>query len=154
MFRGEFSLSLDSKGRLAVPTRYRDRLAELCGGKLIVTISLMDQCLSVYPFPDWQRIEDEIKALPALDPQVRAISHLLIGHANECDLDSHGRILLPQSLRDFASLDRRVHMVGQVRKFELWNEDTWNARREDLLAQVGNLQVHASQSQALRDLVL
>lgn len=154
MFRGEFSLSMDSKGRLAVPTRYRERLAETCGGKLVATISLMDRCLSVYPFPDWQRIEDEIKALPALDPQVRAISHLLIGHATECDLDGHGRILLPQSLRDFAALDRRVHMVGQVRKFELWNEDAWSARREDLLGQVGNLQVQASQSQALRDLVL
>lgn len=154
MFRGEFSLSMDSKGRLAVPTRYRERLAETCGGKLVATISLMDRCLSVYPFPDWKRIEDEIKALPALDPQVRAISHLLIGHATECDLDGHGRILLPQSLRDFAALDRRVHMVGQVRKFELWNEDAWSARREDLLGQVGNLQVQASQSQALRDLVL
>ncbi len=145
---------MDSKGRLAVPTRYRDRLSEVCGGKLVVTISLMDKCLTVYPFPDWQRIEEEIRALPALDPQVRAISHLLIGHATECDLDGHGRILLPQSLRDFASLDKRVHMVGQVRKFELWNEDAWNARRDDLLGQVGNLQVQASESQALRDLVL
>ena len=121
MFRGEFSLSMDAKGRLAVPTRYRERLVESCGGKLVVTISLMDRCLTVYPFPDWQRREDEIKALPALDPQVRAISHLLIGHATECDLDGHGRMLLPQSLRDFASLDKRVHMVGQVRRFELWN---------------------------------
>lgn len=147
-------MSLDTKGRLAVPTRYRDRLAETCGGKLVATISLMDKCLSVYPFPDWQRIEDEIKGLPALDPQVRAISHLLIGHATECDLDSHGRILLPQSLRDFASLDKRVRMVGQVRKFELWDDDAWSARREELLGQMGNLQMQASQSQALRDLVL
>ena len=147
-------MSLDTKGRLAVPTRYRERLAETCGGKLVATISLMDKCLSVYPFPDWLRIEDEIKALPALDPQVRAISHLLIGHATECDLDSHGRILLPQSLREFASLDKRVHMVGQVRKFELWDDGAWSARREDLLGQVGNLQLQASQSQALRDLVL
>ena len=154
MFRGEFSLSMDSKGRVAVPTRYRDRLAESCGGKLVATISLMDRCLSVYPFPDWQRIEDEIKALPALDTQVRAISHLLIGHAVECDLDGHGRMLLPQSLRDFASLDKRVRMVGQVRRFELWNEQAWDERREDLLSQVGNLQIQASQSQALRDLVL
>lgn len=145
---------MDSKGRLAVPTRYRERLVEGCGGKLVVTISLMDRCLTVYPFPDWQRLEDEIKALPALDPQVRAISHLLIGHATECDLDGHGRMLLPQSLRDFASLDKRVHMVGQVRRFELWNEDAWSTRRDELLGQVGNLQIQASQSQALRDLVL
>lgn len=145
---------MDAKGRLAVPTKYRDRLAESCGGKLIVTISLMDTCLSVYPFPDWQRIEDDIKALPALDPEVRAISHLLIGHATECDLDSHGRILLPQSLRDFASLEKRVHMIGQVGKFELWNEAAWNDRRAELLGQVGHLQLHVAQSQALRDLVL
>lgn len=145
---------MDAKGRVAVPTRYRDRLAESCGGKLVATISLMDRCLSVHPFPDWQRIEDEIKALPALDPQVRAISHLLIGHAVECDLDGQGRMLLPQSLRDFASLDKRVHMVGQVRRFELWNEQAWDARRDELLSQVGNLQIQASQSQALRDLVL
>ena len=63
-------------------------------------------------------------------------------------------MLLPQSLRDFAVLDKRVHMVGQVRRFELWNEDAWSARRDELLGQVGNLQIHASQSQALRDLVL
>jgi MraZ protein len=139
---------------LAVPTRYRERLVEGCGGKLVVTISLMDRCLTVYPFPDWQRVEDEIKALPALDSQVHAISHLLIGHATECDLDGHGRMLLPQSLRDFASLDKRVHMVGQVRRFELWNEDAWSTRRDELLGQIGNLQIQASQSQALRDLVL
>jgi len=145
---------MDTKGRLAVPTRYRERLLESCGGKLIATIGLMDRCLAVYPFPDWQRIEDEIKTLPALDAQVRAISHLLIGHATECDLDGHGRMLLPQSLRDYASLGKRVRMVGQVRRFELWNEDAWSARREELLGQVGNLQIHASQSQALRDLVL
>ena len=145
---------MDTKGRLAVPTRYRERLLESCGGKLIATIGLMDRCLAVYPFPDWQRIEDEIKTLPALDAQVRAISHLLIGHATECDLDGHGRMLLPQSLRDYASLDKRVRMVGQVRRFELWNEDAWSARREELLGQVGNLQIQASQSQALRDLVL
>jgi MraZ protein len=145
---------MDAKGRLAVPTRYRERLVEGCGGKLVVTISLMDRCLTVYPFPDWQRLEDEIKALPALDPQVRAISHLLIGHATVCDLDGHGRMLLPQSLRDFASLDKRVHMVGQVRRFELWNEDAWSTRRDELLGQIGNLQIQASQSQALRDLVL
>lgn len=147
-------MSMDAKGRLAVPARYRDRLAESCGGKLIATVSLMHPCLTVYPFPDWQRIEDEIKTLPALDPQVRAISHLLIGHATECDLDTHGRILLPQSLRDFAALDKRVRMVGQVRKFELWNDAAWTAHREELFEQIGELRVQASQSQALRDLVL
>lgn len=152
MFRGEFSISLDSKGRLAVPTRYRDGLAEQCGGRLIATISLMDKCLVVYPYPAWKRIEDDINALPSLDPQVRAISHLLIGHANECDLDSHGRILLPQLLRDFAGLDRKIRMIGQVKNFELWDEGAWGARRDELLAQVGSLTPQTSE--ALSRLVL
>jgi len=152
VFRGETSISLDGKGRLAVPTRYRDGLSEHCGGKLIATISLMDRCLVVYPYPEWKRIEDEINALPSLDPQVRAISHLLIGHATECDLDGHGRILLPQLLRDFASLDRKVRMIGQVKHFELWDEQAWSDRRDQLLMQVGNLSSEVSD--ALKRLVL
>ncbi len=152
MFRGDLSLSLDSKGRLAVPSRYRDRLSESCNSKLVVTISLMDRCLVIYPFPEWQRIENEIQSLPSLDPQVRAISHLLIGHATECDLDSHGRILLPQNLREFASLDKRVRLIGQVQKLELWDESSWQTRREELLGQVGILP--AEVSDALRNLVL
>lgn len=152
MFRGEYPLSLDSKGRLAVPSRYRERLAESCGGKLVITISLLERCLVVYPFPDWQRIEDSLKGLPALDTKAQALSHLLIGHANDCDLDGHGRMLVPQTLREFAGLSKRIKMVGQVSKFELWDDDAWTARREQLLSQVDELQ--AEPSDALRGLVL
>lgn len=152
MFRGEFSISLDSKGRLAVPSRYRERLSESCSGKLVVTISLLERCLAVYPFPDWQRIEDELQNLPALDAKAQAITHLLIGHAAECELDSHGRLLVPPSLRAFAGLDKQVKMVGQVKKFELWANDTWVTRRDELLAQVGELLEQPSE--ALKSLVL
>jgi len=152
VFRGDVSLNLDSKGRLAVPSRYRERISDSCNSRLVVTISLMDRCLVLYPFPEWQRIENEIQALPSLDPQVRAISHLLIGHACECDLDSHGRILLPQSLRDFASLDKRVCLIGQVHKLEIWDAMAWQSRREELLGQVGILPTEISD--ALRQLVL
>ncbi len=152
MFRGEHALTVDGKGRLAVPARYRERLAETCSGKLVATISLVERCLAVYPFPEWQRIEGELEALPALDADAQAISHLLIGHASECDLDGHGRMLIPQGLRDFAGLDKHVRMVGQVRKFELWHEDAWNARREELLGRIGQLQ--GTQTDALRSLVL
>ena len=75
MFRGECSLSLDAKGRLAIPSRYRERLMELCGGKLIVTISLLERCLVVYPYPRWQRIEDELKDLPTLDRKAQSVIH-------------------------------------------------------------------------------
>ncbi len=152
MFRGDVSLNLDSKGRLAVPSRYRERLNETCNSRLVVTISLMDRCLVLYPFPEWQRIENEIQSLPSLDPQVRAISHLLIGHATECEMDNHGRLLLPPSLREFASLDKRVCLIGQVHKLEIWNETAWQSRREELLGQVGFLP--DSVSDALRNLVL
>ena len=135
-----------------MPSRYRERLSESCNSRLVVTISLMDRCLVLYPLPEWQRIESEIQALPSLDPQVRAISHLLIGHATECDMDSHGRILLPQSLREFASLDKRVCLIGQVHKLEIWDETAWQLRREELLSQVGVLP--AEISDALRQLVL
>ncbi len=152
MFRGEYSLSLDAKGRLAIPSRYRERLVEDCGGKLIVTISLLERCLVVYPYPRWQRIEDELKDLPALDQQAQAINHLLIGHAVDCDMDSNGRVLLSQALRKFAGLDKRIMMVGQVDKFEIWDDGGWNRRRDELLN--GVPQLHQEPSDALRKLVL
>ncbi len=152
MFRGECSLSLDAKGRLAIPSRYRERLAEFCGGKLIVTISLLERCLVVYPYPRWQRIEDELKDLPTLDRKAQSVIHLLIGHAADCDLDSNGRVLLSQSLRKFAGLDKRIMMVGQVDKFELWDEAGWIRRRDELLNDVP--QLHEEPSDVLRTLVL
>ena len=152
MFRGEYSLSLDAKGRLAIPSRYRERLVEDCGGKLIVTISLLERCLVVYPYPRWQRIEDELKDLPALDRSAQAINHLLIGHAVDGDMDTNGRVLLSQALRNFAGLDKRIMMVGQADKFELWDEAGWNLRRDELLSGVS--QLHEEPSDALRKLVL
>ncbi len=152
MFRGECSLSLDAKGRLAIPSRYRERLAELCGGKLIVTISLLERCLVAYPYPRWQRIEDELKDLPTLDRKAQSVLHLLIGHAADCDMDSNGRVLLSQALRTFAGLHKRVMMVGQVDKFEFWDEAGWNLRRDELLDKLS--QLHEEPSDVLRSLVL
>lgn len=151
MFRGDLSLSLDPKGRLAIPTRYRDGIQELCGGALMATISLSERCLTVYPEPEWRRIEQDVKRLPAMDLQAEIISRMLIGHASECDMDSHGRILIPPTLREFAGLDRRVRMVGRIDKFELWDEDHWAARRSELLEQAGSLL--RSPSEAIRSLV-
>lgn len=152
MFRGDFSISLDAKGRVAVPSRYRERLAEHCSGKLVMTISLSERCLSVYPLPAWQGIEAKLENLPAFDSKAQAISHLLIGHATECELDSHGRFLISQSLREFAGLEKSIKMIGQVRKFELWAEGVWLARRDELLGQVGDMLEDPSES--LRSLVL
>ena len=145
---------MDAKGRLAMPARQREPLLSHCQGQIVVTIDTQSKCLAIYPLPEWERIEQDIQGLPALKPAVKRFQRLMLGYATDLELDGNGRLLLPQSLREFADLDKRVHMVGQVRRFELWNEQAWDSRRADLLSQVGNLQIQASQSQALRDLVL
>jgi MraZ protein len=154
VFRGEFSLNLDAKGRLAVPSRYREQLVEITGGKLIATISLMDPCLVVYPLPDWEKIEHQLRNLPALDRKAQTIRQLLIGRAADLELDSHNRVLLPQHLREFAKLEKRVKMVGQVNNFELWDESTWQRWCADQLAQVQTGELLRDQSEALSSLVL
>ena len=152
MFRGDFALNLDAKGRLAVPARYRSLIGEKGGGALVVTVSLTDRCLSVYPFAEWRRIEEEIQQLPTFDRQAQAIRHLLIGRACEVEMDSHGRILVPPQLREWAGLDKRVQMVGQVMKFELWDEAAWRKRIDELHGPAGELM--SEPSEALRALVL
>jgi MraZ protein len=133
MFRGANKLTLDTKGRLVMPTRYRERLEERCGGKLVVTVD-HDQCLLVYPMPDWEEIERKLMKLPSFDPRARRLQRLMVGHATELDLDAQGRVLLPSNLREFASLTRDAVLIGQGLRFELWDEEKWNQRRDEWLA--------------------
>jgi MraZ protein len=133
MFRGANKLTLDIKGRLAVPTRYRERLQERCGGNLVVTVD-KDQCLLIYPFPDWEDLERKLMKLPSLNPQARRLQRLMVGHATELELDGSGRILLPPSLREYGLLNRDVMLIGQGLRFELWDETRWNERRDEWLA--------------------
>jgi MraZ protein len=137
MYRGVNTLSLDAKGRLAVPTRYREALARQCNGQLVLTVD-RDHCLLLYPLPEWEEIERKLVKLPSFNPQARRLQRLLIGHATECELDAAGRILLPPPLREFAGLDKDVVMIGQGNKFEIWSESAWNARRAEWLAQGGD----------------
>jgi len=134
MFRGANKLTLDTKGRMVMPTRYRDRLQELCGGKLVITVD-KDQCLLIYPLPDWEEIERKLMRLPTLNPQARRLQRLMVGHATDLELDGHGRLLLPPKLREFASLTREAMLIGQGMRFELWDEARWNARRDEWLAE-------------------
>lgn len=115
-----------------MPAKYRDRLQELCNGQLVITVD-RDHCLLVYPLPEWEEIERKLVKLPSLNRQARRLQRLLIGHATECELDGAGRILLSPLLRDFAGIDKQVMLIGQGNKFELWDEATWNARRESWL---------------------
>ncbi|MDQ2696632.1 MAG: division/cell wall cluster transcriptional repressor MraZ [Pseudomonadota bacterium] len=132
MFRGINPVSLDAKGRLAIPAKYRDRLRECCAGKLVITID-HGPCLLIYPLPEWEIVEQDLKGLSSTHRRSRNLKRLLLGHAEDCDMDSHGRILLPPPLRTFARLERRVVLVGQGNKFELWNEQAWYQLRDQWL---------------------
>lgn len=137
MFRGVTSINLDPKSRLAVPTRYRSELQESCDGQLVLTVDLRDKCLLLYPLPEWEEIERKLSHLPTLNPHARRIQRLLIGHATECEMDSQGRVLVPEPLRKFANLEKRVVLIGQGNKFEVWDEDGWNTSRDGWLEEEG-----------------
>ena len=134
-FRGINNISVDAKGRMAMPARYRERLLEGCGGRLVVTVD-QDHCLLVYPLPEWEVIENKLIALPSLNKQARLLQRLLIGHATELDMDAQGRILLPAMLRDFAGLKKKAVIIGQGKKLEIWDEDTWTKSQEEWVAAV------------------
>jgi MraZ protein len=128
VFRGATKITLDDKGRMVMPTRYREQIAELAQGKLVVTID-KDQCLLIYPLPEWEAIERKLMSLPSLHPTARRLQRLMVGHATDLPLDGHGRVLLPPELREFAGLGRHGMLIGQGNRFELWDEGRWNERR-------------------------
>jgi len=129
MFRGATKLTLDVKGRIVMPTRHRERLRESSEGRLVVTVD-RDQCLLIYPLPEWEQIERKLMALPTLHPQSRRLQRLMVGHATELELDGHGRLLLTAELREFAGLTRFAMLIGQGNRFELWDEARWTERRD------------------------
>jgi MraZ protein len=130
LYRGGNTVNLDAKGRLALPTRFRGQLEESCGGHLVLTVH-DDGCLLLYPAPEWEDIERALVRLPNQNQQTRRLQRMLLGHATEAEIDSHGRILVPPRLRDFAKLDKRVVLAGVGKKFEIWNEEVWEQSRTD-----------------------
>ena len=137
MFRGVQHINMDAKGRLAMPARQREPLLSQCEGQIVVTIDTQTACLVVYPLPEWERIEREVQALPALKPAVKRFQRLVLGYATDIELDGSGRMLLPQSLREYARLDKKLVLVGQGNKLELWSEALWLAEREQALQDSG-----------------
>jgi MraZ protein len=133
MFRGATKVTLDAKGRLAMPTRYRERIFERSNGRLIATVDRSDRCLLIYPLPEWEEIELKLRRLPTLNPAVRRLQRLMIGHATDLELDSSGRILVPPSLREYAKLSKTAMLIGQGSHFELWDESHWNENCEQWL---------------------
>lgn len=135
MFRGASAVNMDVKGRLNVPAKYREVIeAAQSANQLIVTIDIEQRCLLAYLLKDWEVIERKLQALPNFDAHTRRIQRLLIGHATEVELDGSGRLLVPPLLREYAELDKRVILVGQGPKFEIWAESLWESGRKQWLA--------------------
>lgn len=134
MFRGAYRVAMDGKGRLALPTRVRELLAEAGTTQLVATIDTQSRCLLVYPLAEWEAIQAKIETLSSFNAATRRIQRLLIGHAADLELDGSGRIVLPPVLRDYARLDRQVALVGQGKKLEVWDLAAWEAEREAWLA--------------------
>ena len=128
MFQGSLPINMDAKGRMAIPSKYRDPLTAACEGRLIVTASPYERCLMIYPEPQWQVLSKKIAGLNNAHAATRRLQRLVLGNATEVELDSNGRILLPQILRDYASLDKKLVFVGLSEKAELWSEEGWNAQ--------------------------
>ena len=132
MFRGVTKVTLDAKGRLAIPTRYREKLTSRCDGQIVVTVD-RDYCLLIYPYPDWEEIERKLIRLPSLNKQARRLQRLMVGYATELELDGNGRILISKELREFAGIERQAILIGQGKKFELWDDQAWSEKRDSWL---------------------
>ena len=128
MFKGITNIRLDTKGRLTIPTKYRPIIHEQSNSKMVVTIDSEEKCLLLYPSTSWKKIQQKINDLPSFNKNARRIQRLLIGHAEDLDLDGNGRILLSKPLRSFAEMTKQVTMIGQGEKFEIWSNDIWEKR--------------------------
>jgi len=133
VFRGVSHLALDSKGRVAVPAKHRDALVAESNGRVVLTAD-PSHCLLLYPLAEWEPIQKRLMALSSFNETVRGLQRLLVGHADDVELDSAGRILVPPALRQYAALEKHVVLVGQGSKFELWDETRWLEQTAQILA--------------------
>jgi len=144
MFTGASNLSIDAKGRMAIPTRYRDAL----GVNLVLTAD-PSGCLLLFAVDAWQPFEARVSALPNLNPRIKAMQRMWLGYKSDCEVDGAGRVVLTPEMRDYAKLDRKVQMIGQGDRFELWSERGWQdvielaqrTMREDPPAELAGLSV-------------
>lgn len=121
MFMGEYNHTIDAKGRLIVPVKFR----EILGDNFIVTKGF-DGCLFVYPNDEWTRFEEKLKGLPLTNKNARQFTRFFLAGAAACEIDKQGRILLPQVLREFASLEKDVVLVGVASRIEIWSRERWD----------------------------
>lgn len=133
MFFGESAANLDAKGRLTIPVKYRDMLADVCNNQLVITYNPFEiSSLFIYPEQEWQRVHDSVKPLSSFDKNHRNLQQKLIGSAFFTELDKGSRIQLPISMRTVASLDKQVILLGMGDKFELWNDEALMKSRHQI----------------------
>tara|TARA_Y100000034_G_C6579864_1_gene251542 strand:- start:24 stop:482 length:459 start_codon:yes stop_codon:yes gene_type:complete len=125
MFRGANAINLDVKGRIAIPTRYRQPLLDDCQGQLVCTIDIKHPCLLLYPLTEWEEIELKLSKLSSMDEAERRMQRLLLGYATEGEMDKNGRFLLSAPLRAHAELEKEIMLVGQRNKLEIWDSQKW-----------------------------
>ena len=140
MFRGSFEHTIDNKGRLSIPSKFRDVLVGKGDERIVMTNFVIDgkRCLDVYPVDAWLRFEEEIRKKPKFDPRMVRFQNYYLGSACECSPDDHGRILIPPTLRKYADLKRDVVLVSALEKFRVWDRDAWKqifVEAEDKLMQ-------------------
>lgn len=135
MFQGETSITVDDKGRLAIPAAYRDVVARECGNKLVLTYNPFDQgCLLLYPPQEWQQLRDKVMALPNAKEANRIVQRQLVSSAAFLELDANGRIGLPLSQRNAIGIEKKAVLLGASNKFELWNEQVYRAVMQKTLS--------------------
>jgi MraZ protein len=133
MFQGAAALSLDAKGRLAIPARHREALVAASDGQLVLTAH-PHRCLLLYPSTAWEPIRDKVLAASSFNAQAAAIKRLLVGNARDESMDSAGRLLVSAELRQFAQLEKQVWLVGQGSHFEIWSDAGWQKQQDAFVA--------------------
>jgi MraZ protein len=123
MFRGRFEYSIDSKGRVSIPARFRELLADKYDDRLILTN--FDRCLVAYPYEEWRVLEEKVSSLSMVKKETKAFQRFFISGATECPIDKLGRILVPTTLRAYAQLEKNVVFAGMLKKFEIWGKERW-----------------------------
>jgi len=129
VFRGSYDHTIDGKGRLSIPARFREELAKRQVATLVLTTD--DRCIWAFPMDEWERLEERLRQPPHLSPDMRHIRRMLVGNAKDCAVDRVGRTLVPPELRESAGLERQVTLVGNLEYFEIWNRERFVGYRQD-----------------------
>ncbi len=152
MFRGTSAITLDSKNRITIPTKYREELFADCQGKMVCTVDIQQACLLLYPLAEWEEIELSLASLSSTNPQERLFKQIILGNASDCEMDKSGRLLINGPLREHANLEKNIMLVGQLNKFEIWHESAWQEQMKQGINKIQSGEIELTER--LHDLAL